>query len=296
MKGTCNFRIVYKDDPIHDGCSHPVMQGDPCKGADHCFFFSDAEPKEQKQPYLNQNKRFDNAVKKCYKDTYAQYGGCQYSCFGCQKIGESLDDTILKSMKIEENGEVEIATTGGAGHRLIVALANFYEANGGENYFTMTFEGTVRGERKRYEITIRNLKGNKSPAETIQELKTKLAEYQQADGDWAFNKLVQWIKDDIHNIKVMSGDANAGLSHDTLLEEVEEIRLEREKQMADAAMNIQLYQNGCLTCSKNWRTCMVHDTAIPFVSCNHWEIHPNVATLRNNVLKQEIRKQSGDRK
>jgi|WetSurMetagenome_2_1015567.scaffolds.fasta_scaffold454303_1 hypothetical protein len=88
----------------------------------------------------------------------------------------STDETILDSFKIEPNleGEVgiEVITHGGAGHKMLVNWVNFYEANGGKNYFTTTLEGVVRGERKRYEITIRDLvNGNKSPAETIEDLK-----------------------------------------------------------------------------------------------------------------------------
>jgi hypothetical protein len=86
---------------------------------------------------------------------------------------EKVDETILKSFKIENN-ELEMVTKGGAGHQMMINLVNFYEANGGKNYFTTTMECTVRGERRRYEITICNLDGNKSPAETIRELKNEI--------------------------------------------------------------------------------------------------------------------------
>lgn len=90
-----------------------------------------------------------------------------------EKPSDELDETILHSMNIE-GGQVHLETSGGAGHKFVVALVNFYEANGGPNFFTMTIEGTVKEIRKRYEITIRDLKGNKSPAELLNELRAEL--------------------------------------------------------------------------------------------------------------------------
>lgn len=91
-----------------------------------------------------------------------------------KQIKDELDEGILTSLKIENSG-CEIISEGGFIRRFCLALVNFYENNGGKNYFTTTVETTVKGKRKRYEITIRNLNGEKSPAETIAELKEKIA-------------------------------------------------------------------------------------------------------------------------
>lgn len=99
--------------------------------------------------------------------------------FGCAShSNDAVDDTILRSMRVE-GGEIHLETSGGSGHRFVVALVNFYLANGGKNYFTMTVEGVVRKKHHRYEITIRNLDGGKSPAETISELKKELEKAQE---------------------------------------------------------------------------------------------------------------------
>jgi hypothetical protein len=91
------------------------------------------------------------------------------------KKHQEQDKGTLKSLHVDENG-VEIISEGGFIHRFCIALVDFYEQHGGENYFTTTVDTTVRNKRKRYEITIRNLNGNKSPAETIKELKEELSE------------------------------------------------------------------------------------------------------------------------
>ncbi len=88
---------------------------------------------------------------------------------------EGIDQTQLHALEVK-GGELYIESSGGAGHKFVVALANFYLANGGPNYFSMTVEGTVRDEIKRFEIVIRDVKpGTKSQGEIIQDLKKEIA-------------------------------------------------------------------------------------------------------------------------
>jgi hypothetical protein len=102
-------------------------------------------------------------------------------------LHKERDEGILQSLHVDENG-VEIISEGGFIHRFCIALVDFYEQHGGENYFTTTVDTTVRSKRKRYEITIRNLNGNKSPAETIKELKDELSECRKRFLDMALHK------------------------------------------------------------------------------------------------------------
>jgi hypothetical protein len=109
------------------------------------------------------------------------------------QIRDEMDEGILKSLHVDENG-VEIISEGGFAHRFCVALVHFYETLGGKNYFTTTVETTVKGERKRYEITIRNLQGEKSPAEVIAELKDRVARLEKGEGKDLLDKLEEWRK------------------------------------------------------------------------------------------------------
>ena len=88
-------------------------------------------------------------------------------------IEELSNETKIRNMHIE-NGEFELETEGVYGHQLIRLLTDFYESNGGENYFTMTVCGRVRNKYRRYEITIRNADGDKTPADTIAELRKEI--------------------------------------------------------------------------------------------------------------------------
>jgi len=92
-------------------------------------------------------------------------------------IKELTDETKIHDLRIC-NGEFFMATEGVIGHQLIRLLTDLYESNGGENYFTMTISGKVREKMRRYEITICNSDGKKTPAETIVELKAEIARLQ----------------------------------------------------------------------------------------------------------------------
>jgi len=91
---------------------------------------------------------------------------------GCV-IEELSNETKIRNMHIE-NGEFELETEGVYGHQLIRLLTDFYDSNGGENYFTMTVCGRVRNKYRRYEITIRNADRDKTPADTIAELRKEI--------------------------------------------------------------------------------------------------------------------------
>jgi hypothetical protein len=109
------------------------------------------------------------------------------------QIRDEMDEGILTELHIENN-EFHMVSEGGFAHRFCVALVHFYETFGGKNYFTTTVETTVKGERKRYEITIRNLQGEKSPAEDIAELKEKVTRLERGEGKDLLDKLEEWRK------------------------------------------------------------------------------------------------------
>lgn len=113
-----------------------------------------------------------------------------------KKVKKEFEEGVLRELNMTGN-ELSMISDGGFAHRFCVALVNFYESVGGKNYFTTTVETTVKGERKRYEITIRNLQGDKSPAEVIAKLKENNEELQEEierlEGEIQDMESVEWI-------------------------------------------------------------------------------------------------------
>ncbi len=62
-----------------------------------------------------------------------------------------------------ENGALNMKLGGEPAKFFMMMLIGFFEENGGENFLTTT----VENQAKRYEITIRNLNGQDSPAEKV---------------------------------------------------------------------------------------------------------------------------------
>jgi septal ring factor EnvC (AmiA/AmiB activator) len=91
-----------------------------------------------------------------------------------QEENAHLKELRLRRMEVE-NGSINFSISGEAGMAFAAILLRFYEDNGGKNFFSFD----VEKEDMRFNITIRNLNGELSPVEKLQQMHDELETLQQ---------------------------------------------------------------------------------------------------------------------
>ena len=120
-----------------------------------------------------------------------------------EELKAELKDVKVHSIEIEK-GNVDFKLSGQNAKIFIDSLVQFFKQNGGKNYLTTT----VANNKEKYEITVKNCYGEKSVAEDLQALKSKLTRMniiaKQLDNHLYENQDKGYIYTAVQKIKTLS--------------------------------------------------------------------------------------------